>query len=803
MSFVNERDLRKGAVASRKPTTKQISNPSDVIAVKSNDNLKAADAVEYARLEREKRKFNRELNFHVVKIQAWWRGRWTTYNLVSSLREGVDKKLDDIEKVSTLLMEKNNILFVPPVAICTELICKAVSFGIRMRDDSKRFIRVCKLVLIPSLSQQDPTKNVITSIYNFDRDPSIHLLMRVFEAIIYASICCYSIKGHQHDESNVTEVLLSCLYLLIGGGTVKSQTLNSIGTTYSMVRSAIFRLQVFKKIRKILCDRTDHLVQHISEVDYHSTSARAIKRPLAPPPTVKAMTSTQSSFFKGACVGDAILTICTFLCGADEGMLKSNSGKQTMKAISKSSPLEPSIDRISEFSREILTVPLLTAIVSDSYLLSFGRWSYFGDVLQCLSRPQLALPPSTHDVFVSGQWLAGNISSLALFLNVDQSNLSLSPLSDEILGTYLRLCVTLLGKFDIPGVLQSRSGVVWTKHGRELKAAGVPFALHEQVLSLLDPDFSRACYRRVLLPLRDDLQSTSLVLTADREEVASALSSSGLSIARATIEHQQEASTWFTGKWAEKILGLSSSSSTSKAHKSRTEQERGMIELQEKTSHDELPASEFAENPHLILALSQLWSLMLPHAASAPAESRSWKAMSALAFSTRAADRLWVAVLRLSSLSVSNTQKESRPSKAIQVDARAEKPKKLSSMLGFDLSFGLFGSSSSNGDKANLKIEAPSAAKAESSSVSMSGSVEQWAVRSFDPSFKLLSGRMAAGNVLGTVIAFTALLRMIFAATDDNEIYDKGERALCQYLHGYFYYSKLLKAFLFDISYLY
>jgi hypothetical protein len=71
-----------------------------------------------------------------------------------------------------------------------------------------------------------------------------------------------------------------------------------------------------------------------------------------------------------------------------------------------------------------------------------------------------------------------------------------------------------------------------------------------------------------------------------------------------------------------------------------------MMDMMNQSSSYHLPPSHFEENPRLIKALGCLWAVLLPHAASASIESRSWKALSSLAFGTRSADRLWVAAMR-------------------------------------------------------------------------------------------------------------------------------------------------------------
>jgi hypothetical protein len=54
----------------------------------------------------------------------------------------------------------------------------------------------------------------------------------------------------------------------------------------------------------------------------------------------------------------------------------------------------------------------------------------------------------------------------------------------------------------------------------------------------------------------------------------------------------------------------------------------------------------YKENSHLIGLLGCLWGVLLPHCACAPTDSKLWKALASLVFSTRSADRLWLAAIK-------------------------------------------------------------------------------------------------------------------------------------------------------------
>ena len=646
--FLSDKDVRKGAVVSRggggggsgggggkKPTGGGSS------ATKDDDLYE--NLVEKARIDRETRKITREQSVFAIKIQAWWRGRKTIINVVVTLRNEVDKKMADIEKLAAVLLATSKVIFIPPLPICLELAKKLTAFGYHGNEDAQRISMFCRCILLPSLREMDPVKNIATVLFSPLTDKCCFLASRICQFIIFASSSPFVKKGAKKnvatvgsiEESTVSSVLLPCLRLLVGGGApYRLQYSTQLADAFAGIRvTLLWKRQLFRRFRALFTMRTDAAVTAIPDGDFHVTTANVIKRPAR------------------GCAGDVTLSMCMFLVAAEYG------NPATAPGIS---------DRLADFCREIMTVPLLTAVCSNDGMAMFVHWKLFKSVLEYLHRPQLALPPSSHEVFLSGQWLAGNVASFAPYLHIlatpstpstplsDPNSKEVihadievdndGTLTDETLERYLLVCVSLLRRFEIPGALQGRGGVVWTRNGVSLNAAGVPAALHEQVLSLMDASFSKSLYIRVLLPLRDDLRVSPLALAEDRREVHEALSSSGLQIARATIEHQTEASTYFTSKWAQKMMksvgkslgvssGYSSAKSTGATSPTGTSSGRGsssaaalhgsdssslLINEGSGSSSDSviLPPTDFEENSRLIAALGGLWSLVLPHAAA-------------------------------------------------------------------------------------------------------------------------------------------------------------------------------------------
>ena len=645
--FLSDKDVRKGAIVSRggsaggaKKPTAGGGNSSTSGGGKEDDLYE--NLVEKARIDRETRKLTREQAVFAIKIQAWWRGKRTIINVVMTLRNEVDKKMADIEKLAAVLLATSKVTFIPPLPICLELAKKLTAFGYHGHEDTQRISTFCRCVLLPSLREMDPAKNIATILFVPLKDKACILVSRICQFIIFASSSPFMKKGSKKkvatvgniEESTVSSVLLPCLRLLVGGGApYRLQYSTPLADAFAGIRvTLLWKGQLFRRFRALFTMRTDAAVAAIPDGDFHLTTANVIKRPTR------------------GCAGDVMLSMCMFLVAAEYGNPTGAPGIS---------------DRLADFCREIMTVPLLTAVCSNDGIAMFVHWKLFKNVLEYLHRPHLALPPSSHEVFLSGQWLAGNVASIAPFLHIlataSSPSTPSSPLSDsntkevvhaiyevdndgiltdETLERYLLVSVSLLRRFEIPGALQGRGGVVWTRNGVSLNAAGVPAALHEQVLSLMDASFAKALYIRILLPLRDDLRVAPLALAEDRKEVHEALSSSGLQIARATIEHQTEASTYFTSKWAQKMmksvgksLGVSSGyssakttgrgSSTSSAAAAAGGQhgfDSSSLLMNEgsgsSTDSMILPSTDFEENSRLIAALGGLWALVLPHAAA-------------------------------------------------------------------------------------------------------------------------------------------------------------------------------------------
>ena len=239
----------------------------------------------------------------------------------------------------------------------------------------------------------------------------------------------------------------------------------------------------------------------------------------------------------------------------------------------------------------------------------------------------------------------------------------LNELCRPVLFKYFSAVAPLILKYYIPGVFKNSrngGGIVWMRSGVQLVASGIPTLLQEQLLCLIDPDFCRALYMYLLVPLRTEV--TELATAEDRKIVAEALSSNGVRmLKKAVIDKTEENNTWLGSKWARKIssgvvsfFGGSSDRNTKNTAAQFVEgamnNEAGKASSSEssartlKTFYQPLPESKNCVDYELLGQMFKLWSLLLPQASLSSPDSKSWKFLSSFAFSTRVVDRLWAAI---------------------------------------------------------------------------------------------------------------------------------------------------------------
>eukprot|EP01041_Mallomonas_annulata_P005961 gene5961-12031_t len=585
------------------------------------------EILERTRKEREQRKALRESSVHVLKIQSWWRGRHYGSLWIQSQKSDFDKKLDDIQKLAAVLKATKAIDFVPPTTVCLELARKLVIGTFSPSTDVRRLLRFCELILFTTLVQPDPTKNLAQAFLAYD--PNSYIIQKLVKNI-FNSLHPKTFKKSKQLLLETDIIFLSSLMLLLGyGEPFKMKFTEELKQTFRSIRFLLTNklknqktnhIGLFQNIYNLLYSRSEMSYLCINNDNLHANNGQS-----RPP-----VGST----------ADLCLDLSIFLIEADEDKIS---------------------DRLGEFSREIFACPVSIAQLSNDAVRRLCRWKHFESLLDLFSSTtNLALPPSPNPAFLSGQWLLGNVCSLATFLDIlpstttshDDDDRDHVLISSLLLKKYLNICTSLISRYTIPGIFSGRPGVLWSRVGAQLVAAGVPSTLSHQVLTLLDPKLLTALVSRILAPLATDLNG--LGSTEDVKNIRDALTNSGDAMAQQAAKVATSDGSWFGAKWAKKLINsVSSAFTTSITNSSSTSQSQSQTKVSASfiassmTETTEIPMSEFPVDMLLVISLSELWGLLLPPAASAPVESIPWKSLSVLCFSPQVISLLWTARLAL------------------------------------------------------------------------------------------------------------------------------------------------------------
>lgn len=659
--FFSDKDLKKvpnskrsaGSSATANTKTAPSKQPASTApSLLPTNSAAAIDVVERARLEREQRQLMREKLVHVIKIQAYCRGWKVRASLFRNMRAELESKLQGVEKVAAAVKAKANIDFSPPTDITMSLIPQLLFLRHRTTDDLIRFVKFVKLMVNPSLSQDDASKNLISNfVLPKHSQAMVTLLDLAFNALL--------VSAASKKEASFYEPALAFICLLNGadssGRPIAYNT--AVKNHFTTARAMVLRNGFLAKVRHLLTGCGGSLMKATVNDDMLSRS-----------PDFDRIQVTNCSSIASRCV-----RLCMFL--TEEGV-------------------DNEVDvRLANFTREVLGTPHVTCLITPATTAALATWPLLGplllQLLDKLNNNTLALPPLNHEVIQSGQVLFGNIASLAPKLPIlptltkmtdgsrsGQTKPSASSsavfdsvnghggeyfyYTDSVVQTYLLTTTALIAKYPIPGVFQGKSGVMWAKDGTSMTASAIPIALHAQALCLLKPDYLRALYSRILLPVRVDLANYEM--DSDRQAIQQALTKTGLQLAQDVIKQEQESSVWFTSKWASKLvtkvtksIGLKSGGSsevisTNGSNSGNTESGYSALSTEMEEHTVTLPDSEFDLNPELVACLSSQWALLLTQAAGSPIHSAPWRALSTLTYATNSLDRLWAALLSMPAL---------------------------------------------------------------------------------------------------------------------------------------------------------
>ena len=613
-----------------------------------------------ARQEREQRQRTRELTGHALLLQRWMRGRVASRRVVKLERGRFDSKMADVVKISQVVEKASGSKFVPPQATCIELCARACFQGFHPSlGDSERVLLLCSNVMIPSLLQADATKSLAASISN-----NSTLLSRTAQCI-FGALRLRIAKSHKSRTTapdSGTESIILALCLLLGARVLPPSISAPIPDAELLARFSAIRSRLLPGLS-------------ISNATVTVTSSFGLLRELhsllvlqATPyleQTEPDLDPTAASTARAAAARQTTETCAALLLRLSLYLLDCQPQSRQRAVF------------LQAFCREIMSAPLLLALLPPQSLADLMASAHISEILACVRGLSAAMdgswPPSSHDVLLTGHFLLGNICSLSAALRVmpnqsprpaatDDSTASPSSAPAALLIQYLRLAVRLLRAFYLPGIFQGKAGILWSRAGASITATGLPLLLQKQLLSILDVRLQLELYSRTLLPLRDEV--SSMARPDDQREVVDALASTALDLTRATLKEQikETSGGFFSGRWATTLmrsvgasLGLTSgggassalSGAAGKADQQAAAAAAAEISASQVFTASVLPPSPFTYDADLVSSVAELWSLLLPMAANrtnAKADSQPWQAISALAFGTRAVDRLWAAL---------------------------------------------------------------------------------------------------------------------------------------------------------------
>ena len=541
-------------------------------------------------------------------------------------RAEFDKKVDDIQKLARVLKASKNIDFAPPGEICltlTKLLCfgkfllpstdKTVKWRKKTPDNSAtvdndhediiRVARLCKHVISANLLSNDVEKSFAFVLV----DPANHLVFtKLMSRILDAMSNQLSNIKHlqESDYAHVIEMVM-CLYHINGGEDRKQYAVQRpIETSYSKLRVlSVDVCSLFPELREMMMLIVHPLLNLVDPEDYREISKYRYL------PSVRKITN-------------ALFKMGTFLIDADDNVREK---------------------RLTYFAREVMTVPFLTMYLPSETLQEFSSDGTIMRILALTTAPSMDLPPSKHPVFTSGHFLLGNIAGIAPSVFID-SNVEIGSSIDHLVEKYTNTCSYLLHKFYVPGVFQGVGGVIYTREGAVLIASGVPLALRDQILCLLDREFLNSLYQRYFT--LNFLRTRSPRHEEDSEDVRTALSQTGLEIARESMNTSMEdAQSWGISSWFAKLNNSITNAFTFRSKKS----ESGNND--KKSSSKDIAHDEKAKHYHKVLlqrlkptldGIIGLWALMIPQVASTSShDSIGWKSLTFLVFSTPLVQKLW------------------------------------------------------------------------------------------------------------------------------------------------------------------
>lgn len=557
------------------------------------------EVVERAKNEREERILLRDITKHALRIQRWWRGTWIQYNTIIQFRELFDRKMKDIENLSKLLYSTKNIVLAPPPKICIEL-CRYLLFGRRLMSDMQRMMNYCEYVLNTSLTQFEMEKNVILMISSPE---NMLLLKKLFASLVFTiDMLASQVKLDPTASRVIIEAVKSLVSLAGLNGPQKVCYIPELEACFVNIRAWICD----NDIKSIFPGSS---LYHIAALCFTKCSSRLTE--LFEDCDANNMTARKA--FDSFLI-NKIFQFCYKISLCDKEFVE---------------------NRLKIFFQEMLSVPMLTTYLDNESILLLTSVSSVQIYLDSINYSKLmCLRSLLISGFTSNQWLLGNLCHIFSQLDFKCDSSQDYCLSDGALILFAESILFLLEKNSFPGLFFGSKGVTWEKKGVVLTAVGIPYSLRFQILSLLNLSLLRGLHNRLFSNYDEvDLESFN-VDQSDLFDMNEAMQSDAAKMARDNLEAEIESSTWFTSKWASKMMN-------------NVVKSFGFTGSQKKfvftNSMKQNVKSQM--NVSLLNRICTLWSHIIPQAVAAPIDSEPWKNVCSFAFSGTIVRDLWIASL--------------------------------------------------------------------------------------------------------------------------------------------------------------
>lgn len=365
------KDLRKGVVIkstdrrSRNEDTKKQEKCQDLSILNAKKSVVLSSSItsidgviEKVKNDREIRLNDREINTKATKIQGWCRGILWRQKFRREKRRLFDNNISDISNLVGVCKSRN-IEFVTPIDASLKLFTlffqKYIVLDYNDVDEVNRLLRLCELVVFPSLIQSDLSKNIICN----------DQFLNKFGKIILDSIM-NTLKSLNCRENvmpvNIDRVKKCVLYLSAFAGRYNENS--SLDSRFNAFR------QYMQNSRNIVTAIRSLLV--------------SFSRPLIE-------SNNMSATFPSAheVIADELILFLIFFIEIN--------GCQD--------------ENINQFYSEIFTVPILTSILSDAIIRKLVNWKYFINILKLCQRDDQLLPYTTSAI-QSKHWLFGTFNIL-------------------------------------------------------------------------------------------------------------------------------------------------------------------------------------------------------------------------------------------------------------------------------------------------------------------------------------------------------------------------------------------------------